>query len=290
LVEIDVIGQLVGLAVMIVAAIYTRSIWALVSGGIVSALVVTVLSHVWMSGMPNRLRLEKEALIELFGFGKWIIASSALTVFAAGGDRLLLGGLIAAHDFGLYVIAAVIVRAGEGAVGSLFGVSLSALSEIARSDRSKLVSVYYRLSLPLEILLLFLAGFLFAAGHSVIKVLYDSRYEQAGPILEVLALSLIPIKYGVAQQAYLAVGKPNWLTVVNVVRCASLYGLVPLLYSLSGPQGALWGIAVHGFAVIPVCYIFNARIGLVKVRREVGPFVLLPVGYFAGAAVNYFVG
>jgi O-antigen/teichoic acid export membrane protein len=169
-------------------------------------------------------------------------------------------------------------------------VSLPTLSEIARTDPSRLREVYYKLRLPGDLLLLFMAGLLFAAGQLVIDLLYDPRYSAAGGMLRVLALSLFAVRYGVAHQIYLAVGIPRYLTVINVARFVSLYSLVPLLYYLGGIDAAIWGVALHALATVPFVYGFNARLGLNDFRRELMFLVALPVGFLCGSVLNLLLG
>ena len=289
--QIELIGQFVALIVMIVLGVITRSIWALVAGGLIASLTTTALSHTSMTGHPNRFRWEQDALRELINFGKWIFLSSVVFVLAANGDRLLLGGFVEAKVLGLYAIAMLMVGAIEGALSSLFmTVSLPALSEIARNDPSRLREVYYKLRVPGDLLLLFLTGFLFASGQLVIDLLYDPRYSAAGGMLQVLALSLFTARYGVAHQIYLAVGTPRYLAVINVVRFVSLYALVPPLYYTAGMHAALWGIALHALATVPFVYGFNSRLGLNDFRRELIVLVALPVGWLCGYALRLLRG
>ena len=285
--QIQLLAQVAALAVMIPIGVATRSIWALVSGGLIASLTTTALSHMWMGGQPNRFRWEQKALRELFGFGKWVFVSSAVGVFAANGDRLLLGGFVEADVLGFYAIAVLIVGAIAGGLSRLFmTVSLPALSEVARNDPSKLREVYYKLRIPGDLLLLFLTGLLFSAGQLVIDVLYDPRYAAAGGMLQILALSLFTVRYGVAHQIYLAVGMPRYLMVINVVRFISLYSLVPLLYYLAGTQAAIWGIALHALATVPFVYGFDARLGLNDFRREFVVLFALPAGFLCGFAMS----
>src|SRR6267143_4969292 len=286
LIEVELLGQVAGLVVMIAIGVMTRSIWALVAGGPVASLTITVLSHSWMSGHANRLRWEKNALEELIGFGKWILVSSAVSVFAANGDRLLLGGFVEPDVFGLYAIAALIIGAIQGAVGKLLiAVTLPALSEVARNEPSRLRKVYYKLRVPADLVLLFLAGALFAAGQLLIDLLYDPRYSAAGGMLQVLALSLFGARYDVTRQSYLALGKPRYWAVINAVRLVALYALVPPLYYLAGTRAAIWGIALHGLACLPFDYRFSAKLGISDLRRELIVLVALPAGYLCGAAL-----
>lgn len=287
LTQIELISQIAGVVVMVISGVLTRSIWALVAGGMVAALMKTLLSHYWMSGHRNRFRWEKNALQELIHFGKWIFVSSAVGVLAVNGDRLLLGGLVDAHVLGLYAIAVLIVGSIESGINRILStVSLPALSEILRIDPSRLGEVYYKLRIPSDLVLLFTAGLLMAAGQLVIDLLYDSRYSAAGSMVQVLALTLFTARYDVAQQAYLAAGKPGFLAIINIVRVVSLYALVPALYWVAGLQGAIWGVAAHALVTVPFVYYFNATLGLNDWRRELMVLVALPAGYLCGATFN----
>lgn len=291
LTQIALISQSSALLVMIVIAVMSRSIWALVAGGLVASLITTALSHSWMSGHPSRFRWEKNALQELSSFGKWIFFSSVVGVFATNGDRLMLGGFVDGHVLGLYAIAALVVEAIQAGISRLFmTVSLPALSEIARNDPSRMREGYYKFRVPGDLLMLFLAGLLFAAGQLVIDILYDARYSAAGGMLEILALSLCIGRYTVAYQMYLAIGRPRYLAVANIVRFVSLYALVPPLYYLVGVRAAIWGIALHSLATVPLIYAFNARLGLNDFRRELMVLPALLAGFLCGSALNLIRG
>ncbi len=291
IVQVELVSQLVALAAMIGLGVATRSIWALVAGGLLGSLTTTVLGHIWLRGHRNRFRWDKGALRDVFGFGKWAFISSAFTVLAGSGDRLLLGGFVNAEVMGFYAIAALLLGAVESGVGKVFSaISLPALSEVARNEPSRLREVYYRLRVPSDLIMLFLAGLLFATAQLVVDILYDPRYSAAGGMLQVLALSLIAARYGVAYQIYLAVGNPRYMAIIQIVRCVSLFALVPSLYYYAGMRAALWGIALHGLAMVPFVYGFNARLGLNDLRRELMVLIALPVGYFCGSAIHLLRG
>ena len=75
---------------------------------------------------------------------------------------------------------------------------------------------------------------------------------------------------------------PRFLAILNIVRCASLFTIVPLLLFFAGTQAALWGIALHGLAMVPFVFFFNGRLGLNDFRREVMVLAALPAGLFFG--------
>lgn len=291
LIQIELMGQTIAFVLMVAIGLATRSIWALVSGGLVGATVSTVLSHVWLARHRDRFRWEKDALNELLTFGKWSVVSSVFTVLSLNGDRLLLGGYLNADMLGLYAIAMLILGAIEGALGKLLSaVSLPALSEIARTDPDRLREIYYKLRVPGDLILLFAGGVLFAAGQVVIDLLYDPRYAAAGGMLQILALSYFAARYNVAYHVYLAVGKPRYLAIINIVRCVALFSVVPLLFAVAGTTAAIWGIALHGLAMVPVLVWFNARLGINNFKWETFVIVAMPFGMTCGYAIKFLMG
>jgi O-antigen/teichoic acid export membrane protein len=240
--EFMLVSQLSGTAVMIVMGVMTRSIWALVIGSLVIELMLTVLSHIWLRGHSNRFRYSKSIVRELFEFGKWVFVSSALYMLTMSGDKLLMGLFVRADVLGFYAIASIFVTVIDGTLQKLFyNVSLPALSEIARNEPSRLREIYNSYPFPAISYLIFLAGFLFEAGHWIIKLLYDPRYAPAGGMLEILALSLFAVRYEIARHAYTALRLTKYGTVMSVVRFISLCVMVPLSYYIGGTQGVIWG-------------------------------------------------
>ena len=195
----------------------------------------------------------------------------------------MLGALVDAHVLGLYAIASLLITAVAGTLHRLFiGVSLPALSEVARNKPDRLRYIYNKLCTPGDLISIFMTGLLFVAGQWVIDLLYDPRYSAAGTFLQVLALSLFAVRYEVARQLYLALGLPQQGTVLSLVRFVALYTLVPILYYTAGTTGAVWGIALHGLAVVPFVYAFNSRLGVNKLARELWVLAALPAGMLCG--------
>lgn len=291
LVRVELTGQLCSVVVMVAVGLATRSIWSLVAGTLAGALVSSLLSHLWTTGPKNRFRVEREAFSELLRFGKWVFVSSGATVLASVGDRLLLGFFASADILGLFAIAALFVATVEGVIGRLMvSVTLPALSEIARENPGRLRDAHYRLRLPCDVAMLFAAGVLSQTGQMIVDLLYDSRYSGAGPMLQVLALALFASRYEVTHQIYLALGRTEYLALLNAVRAAALFALVPTLYLCAGLDAAVWGIALHRVATLPVIFALNARLGLNNFLRELQLLLPFPAGVTAGYLLSIAIG
>jgi O-antigen/teichoic acid export membrane protein len=281
--QLEIVCNLLSVAVVVGWALIDPSIRALVGGWLVGAALRTVLTHLMLPGPRNRFVWDPAAFQELLAFGKWVLVSSALAFFALNGDRLILGGLITAHELGLYSIAYLVLGAAKQGLSLLAAsVAYPALSEVVRTQPARFASAYYQARLPIDACSLGLAGFLFAAGEALIGVLYDSRYAGAGPMLAVLSLMLIASRYDVAEQAFLALGKPRLLAIINVYRLVALYVLVAAGYALGGLEGALWGIVAAAFVPLAPTLRFARQHAILQLRRELWHLAALPAGWLIG--------
>lgn len=286
--KLEIICNVVAVATTISWALLDPSIWALVGGWLVAAALKAILTHVALPGYGARFQWDRSALEEVREFGKWVVVSSILAFLTASADRLVLSGLLTAHDLGIYSIAYLLVSTVQlGSLRLANQVAYPALSELVRLRPEDLRSAYYKIRLPFDVLCMGLAGFLFTVGQLVIDVLYDPRYAGAGPILAVLSLTLINARYAVAEQAFLAMGKPKLLAANNAFRMAALYLLIPLGFIQTGMKGAIWGIVAAGLLTTLVTIYFSVQNALFALRRELSCLLAFPAGFVVGLGVQW---
>lgn len=287
LVKIEIASQLAGVILMVLLALYFKSIWALVIGSLGSSLAQSIIVNFIIKEKKNRFEIDKEALHEIFHFGKWVFLSSVIGFLINNGDRLLLGGLITTEELGVYSIAAFMIGAVTMVVSRLMAnVAFPALSEAARERPQDLKRVYYRFRIPFDAALLFAAGFLVVAGQSIIHILYDARYQNAGWMLNALALSLISIRYNLADQCYMALGKPKVMTVLIMIRTATLFILLPIIFKKYGIHGAIWVIVLSGFVSIPLAIYYKKINNILDIKKEFITFPLFLIGLAFGIFFN----
>jgi len=285
---VSITAQLASLLLMFGWVYFDRSIWGLVFGNLCSSLAVTILSHLYLPGTPNRWQWDSSAFHEIFHFGKWIFVSSILGFLAANGDRLLLGGLIGPSALGLYAIAFQICSAVEQVPERLIGgVSFPALSEVARERPASLRTSYYRIHLLVASFAYFFTGVLMVSGQSLIGVLYDPRYAEAGWMLEVLATALLAVPIRLAHQCFMALGNPRLNSEILAARLVALFVALPLGFNFHGLSGALWGLVCSQFLSVPMTIWYSVRYGLFDLRRELLLLPIAAVGAGVGAALAF---
>lgn len=289
--QIDLASQIAGLLCMIGWASIDRSIWALVAGVICSMTARMILSHAWLPGTSNHWEWDKSAFREIFHFGKWIFVSSILGFLVNSGDRLLLGGLVNSNILGIYSIAYLICNSFEQLPTKIMAdVSLPALSEVARDRLIDLKSSYYRFHVVIGSFAYICSGVLMTSGVSLVHLLYDPRYEQAGWMLEVLAVNLLTVPFRLATQSFVALGVPHLLSAVISIRLVALFVATPIGFYSFGIRGALWGIVLSHFAYLPAIILYNVRHRIFDMRTELYLLPLVAGGMVVGRLVAAMIG
>lgn len=230
--------QATAIAVMIGAAWVTRSVWALLTGGVVAAIVRVALSHAILPGVRNRLLWDPGAAASLLHFGKWVFVSSMLTFLAQQGDRLLFGKLLALGSLGVYNIALSLCDAPVALIGALsFRVFFPLFSELRRTTHD-VGAAYHRSSSAVALLAGAGALVLIVAGPMVVQVLYDDRYAAASWIVRLLAFGIglnALVQYTGA--VVLATGQVKTLAMANAARLLWIGATLPIAFGR-------WGFAV----------------------------------------------
>ena len=247
---------------------HLMSVWSIVAGGLASELTRLFLSHKVLPGIRHRFMLDPEARKLLGKTGRWVFLSTALMFLASQADRLMLGKKIPLELLGVYGIALALGNLPTQGVQRLAGsVLFPAYSRIVhRPDFKK---AYLKVRYPLLLGgAAAVSGFI-ACGPPLIRLLYDKRYQDAGWILQFLAVaSWFQILEAINNPALLAFGRFGWLVVNNVTKLASFVAFVPLGFHLGGLRGALLGLALSDVMKYFASQIGIAARGLHSVGRD----------------------
>ncbi|MCB2425874.1 oligosaccharide flippase family protein [Methylophaga pinxianii] len=252
---IEFIAQAISIIVMIGWVLIHPTVWGLVAGGIVSALVKMSLSHTWLADKKNKLFWDKDAAGRLFRFGRWILASTALTFFAKQIDRMLLGFYLGTATLGIYSIAVMFKDTANASIQMLGSkVLFPSYSELVRSgDDNRVYKALKKTRLIMivgswvvSILLIFL-------GPVIIGYLYDERYSDAIWMIQILPLGpLVGVLSLTYQNMYLAKGRSDFITLILVLQLILQTFVIIAGYYYFQLLGVIIGLAMIGWLIYPI--------------------------------------
>lgn len=279
----DLAVRIVPIPIMVVSAYVYPSVWSLVAGVLIGSALRTALSHLIMPGPRMTFACRPADIKEIVQFGKWINLSSFATFISSQSDMIVLGLLLPGPTLGIYYIAKSLSDAVEALLERLnSNMTLPVLSQVLRSNPENLKDRYYRFRLPIEMVAVGSAGFLFAAGASIVHVLYDQRYSEAGPMLEILSFGLLIYPFQLIRGAFIAVGKTDVVAWTSILQAVSLVICLSLGYLAYGPLGAIAGIA--GYRIVPSLAMLTLgyRANWINLWKELRWIPVYALGYMLG--------
>ena len=251
---LELAAQAIGIACMIVLAYWTRSVMALVLGGVIGVAAKLVLTHLYLPGAANRFRWERTAAQELIRFGKWIFLSTAFWFISSQGDKAILGRFLSLEVLGIYNIgyflASFPLLLGHAVTQRVL---IPVYREKPPSEAPENAAKLHRLRVGLTGGVLALLAVMALAGPALVDLLYDARYQAAGAIVVLLACSMIPQVIGMSyDQAALAAGDSKRFFVFSGSRAVLQVAALLIGITQFGLLGALWAMAVAALLTYPV--------------------------------------
>ena len=207
-------------------ALLGLGVWSLVIGQVVSR----GLQAWWLSriaGFIPRLRWDAAIAVELFRYGRWLWASSALQVFGRAGDRILLGRIGGGAVLGTYGVAFNLCNAPAKPVSNVISrVAFPALTRIG--DDLARVAASLRTAFALVTLVALPAAVgLAVVAEDFILTVYGRDWLGMVPIVRILAFYGCALAIGtIARPVLLATGHPRAVFFIGVGRELLLFILL----------------------------------------------------------------
>jgi O-antigen/teichoic acid export membrane protein len=281
---LELINEIVGLGVTIGWALIHPTVWALLGGAVAGRISQVLGSHILLPGIRNRFHWDPAAFSELANFGKWVFFSSAIYLLYFQGDRLLLGRFLDSKLLGVYSIAIMLSEAISGVINKLTDTVLfPALSQTAISDRNRLRSVLYKMRLGTDVLMIMPIGVLMMVGGVVVKLLYDSRYQDAGWMLQILSVRLIMISMLVGGASSLfALGHSRYSVGQNICRAIWIFTMIPLGWHFFGMKGIVCAVSLTELPVFVVIWSGMAKYKILSLPHEMRSLAFAIAGIIVG--------
>ncbi len=240
---IELISQAGAIVVMVAIAFIHASVWALVAGSLFSAFVHMILSH-RLVPMRNKFCWDHEAVHSLVTFGRWVMVSTMLAFFVNSGSSLILGKFLSMTDLGLFSIGVTLSKVVELIYNQIVGkIIVPVYAKIKHLSNAEIRIRVKKLKLgimaaflpPLWVMVIF--------ANEIVALLFDSRYQGAGWILQIFALSFIPIIIAGLGSFYLALGDSVILVRLTLVKAIIYFSSIYIGWLVHGANGMIYGMA-----------------------------------------------
>ncbi|SMX26463.1 Teichuronic acid biosynthesis protein TuaB [Pelagimonas phthalicica] len=294
---LDMVTQISGVAVGIVLAFATHSVWALVISGVVGALVEVIINWRYLPGPSNRFHWDKSAAKELIGFGKWVFLATVCGFFFTQADKILIGKFVPLDVFGVYNIG-FFWASFPMMLGNM--VTLKILIPIYRetpptASRENFLKLR-KMRFAVSTLLMGFVGVFALIGVWIVDMLYDHRYIEAGAVAVILAIAQMPMLIVMTyDQAALAAGDSKKFFVLALARAVLMIACLMIGLQSAGLLGALIGFGVALLLAYPVVVWLARHMGAWDPLHDLC-FALVGLGLAAlalwvnGSAIAEFAG
>jgi len=252
-------------------ALHDPTPWALAWGYLIAELVKMLASHLFLKGPRNRFEWDPDVARSIFRFGVWVMLSSSLTFLGGEGNRLIWGSILDIRLLGLLGLATTINIVVWQSLKQVAGrVLLPAYSEVLRTSPERFSKAVQHARFVQVAPTWCVALILAFGGPAIFHVLYDARYQQAGVILQILAMGLmVDMLNGSFAGVLWAMKRIGISTVMQVALLVCQIGGMLVGYWLHGKSGAIIGFASAGWVLYPLHATVYARLGMWHPRIDI---------------------
>lgn len=263
--------QVISLVVMTLLAWRFESVWALVVGSVVGSLLTTIAYHLFLPGIRNRFRLDREATGQIFHFGKWIFLSTAAGFLVNQGDRAILGAYVSLEALGIYNIGYFLASIPLLLSRSLQQVVLPPLYRMKPpADSEENRAAIFRARRLIALGMLSFAGLLSFLGPWLVEFLYDARYASAGVMITLFSLSVIPsISLNTITAALIGVGDTRAIFIINSATALTQTLILIVGISNYGVVGALIAPGLSMLIAYPLSLFYSLKYRLFDAVQDI---------------------
>ena len=274
---VEVLHTAVGLIITLGFAFLSPDIYTLVYSMLIATLIRVIMFRFLLPDSFLVWQMDLSLVKQVLSFGRYIIASSAITLVIMQLDKIVMSRALDTKALGIYYLALNIAMIPQGLSGSIATKSLYPLYakswQIPNYDMQDLLY-----SSRKYIDLLFISGSLtvFALSGVIISFLYDDRYSGAATYLQILIIGVAPYMANMAINEFLvSKGITSTTLSTNFVRLVWLATGAPLAIWLLGPLEFLIAVSLTEYFAYSFLIIRLKQLNLLVWQKEIMIAILL---------------
>jgi O-antigen/teichoic acid export membrane protein len=270
-------GAICGVTLTVILSFVMRDVWALAIGFGSENAFRCLLSYIVYPELPS-LGWDSHAIWDLCRFSKQAFGLSFLNLIFSRTDIFVLGKLYSTTALGLYTMGVALVLTPSTFVTNMLAQTLLPAFSYVQDDKERLNRILIEITSWLILLGLPFVVVMYLCGHSLLSVIYGSRYAAAaGPLTVATVVVFFNLLNAAITGVFTAVGRPalhrRAVAASAVVMMIAIYPACKLLGVVGGQVAALFAIIVSYFLQV------------IRVRRLTGLDLLRYGKAFAPAAL-----
>nr|WP_274600036.1 lipopolysaccharide biosynthesis protein [Rhodothalassium salexigens] len=250
--QFNVYKTLLTSGVTVIAALILRSYWALVVGMIASQVFMVALSYTMH---PYRPRLTLSRLGQYWSFSVWLIVHHLARFLNRRLDQFIIGNVAGTQFMGRYSVAFDVATLPTNELVVPMNRGFFPVYARLQGDPQALAAGFVR-ALSTVALLCFALGFgLFAVAEPAVLVLMGSRWADAVPLVEALAVFGVFLALATSVEALLmSVGRTRLLALFGIANVALLAVALAGTVRYLDIDAVAWARCWTALAALPLVY------------------------------------
>jgi O-antigen/teichoic acid export membrane protein len=225
-----------------------HTFWGMAFGMLINRLIMTVLSYHFYPQLRPRLFIDLAAAREILVYSKFTMPSSFLTLGLTQFDKIVFLRLFDLRLLGIYGLAGNIAGSIETLISKISqAVLYPRCAHNFREHPDTAARRYYTENTKLFAAILAMPAAISGAAHLIITLLYDSRYSEAGSVLQALAIRAVLLALASpAEDLLISAGQFHVILVGNVLRTTWIILGSLIGYHFLGFLGFIYGLSLSG--------------------------------------------
>ncbi|MFA7627754.1 MAG: lipopolysaccharide biosynthesis protein, partial [Candidatus Kapaibacterium sp.] len=243
----NIVGLVVSVIIAIIMAFQGFGVYSIVAQAISQAIVTNLFFWIYSDWRPNG-GFKKESFKRLWKFASQILATNIIAKIVENIDNLLIGRVFSATDLGYYVRAKSSKQLPEQIFGGILSTTAFAVLSKVNQDKDEFNRVHLKFFNLCAYGFFPIAFGLIGISNSFTILLYSEKWIPSVPLLQIIAISSIPIFIGTLfTQTIMANGNGKLYFRLNTTK--RLIGL------LSIPFGIFLGLYPFLIAFLVISFI-----------------------------------
>ena len=248
------------LVIHVAIVLITPTIWGLVLASVFTGSAALIMTYLYIPGLRHRFMIERDSARQLLKFGKWVFVSSIVYFFAMNFDRLYFAKQITFGELGVYGVGRALTD-----MFSLFVMRCSNSVLFPTIAAAGLAPVELRRKMLRGRRTLLAAaavgiGAFVALGPLAVQILYDSRYHDAGAIVQILCVGVwFSMLTSTNNSILLGLGRAAYPALSNTAKLLTYVVGVPLAFAYSGFTAAIAVISAGEFVKYATLWLLSHK-------------------------------